>query len=89
MLDDERRVLGEIEDHLRMADPAFVARMSPSQTRQFPTITALSVLLLVAAPLIGLLAGPAAVGLTAAAVLAIMIATVLRRIRRRERAAPH
>jgi membrane protein implicated in regulation of membrane protease activity len=76
--DDERRVLTEIEDHLRMADPAFVARMNGGTCR-FPTVTVLVALWFVACPLVSLLFGPTATAALTAAVLAVVVAVVARR----------
>jgi hypothetical protein len=85
MLDDERRALAEIEDHLRMADPAFVARMDAPGSRPFPVLTILGVMLFVTAPLVSLLFGAAALGLATAVVLGVMAAVAVHRQRHHRR----
>ena len=85
MIDDERRVLREIEDHLRMADPAFVARMTVPAGHPFPTLSVLGVLLFLTAPLIGLLFGTAAVGRTAAVACYLAVVVLAHRRRRARR----
>lgn len=86
MRDDERRTLTEIEDHLRMADPAFVARMS-DDTRRFPTVAVLAVCWFLTAPLVSMLFGPAVFTVTTVAVLAVVTAVMIRRRRERLRLA--
>ena len=82
MPDDERRVLDEMEEHLRTADPAFLARMSASQP-PFPTSVLVGLLLFVTVPAATLLVGATVPALTGAAVLAVLGAVVIRRWRRR------
>jgi hypothetical protein len=89
VLDDERRILTEIEDRLRMADPAFVARMTAPDRLRFPAVSALLVVFLIAAPVITVQFGAAVLGLTAAAVLTgIVIIALSRHARPRRRRPP-
>jgi Protein of unknown function (DUF3040) len=81
MLDDESRVLTEIEHQLRLADPAFATRMTAPDPRPFPTITVLFLLLFVTAPLISLLFGLMIVAVMTAAVLVVVAAVLLHRHR--------
>ena len=82
MIDDERRMLAEIEDRLRMADPAFVARMTVSDPRPFPALSVLGVLLFITAPLVSLLYGIAVLAVITGMTLGVMAAVVFRRRRR-------
>ena len=80
MLDHERRVLIEMEDHLRMADPAFVARMSAG-TPRFPTLMVLWVVLAVTTPLMVGLAGATALTIATVVVLGLVATVMVRRSR--------
>ena len=77
MSDDD--VLADLERHLDVEDPAFLARMHATPpTPAFPTIFALCVLLFIAVPPVSLLFGPTAALLVSAAVGAVIAAVITR-----------
>ena len=84
----DRRALDAMEQHLRAADPAFVARMTAGPAgRPFPTIAVLCAVVFLSLPFVGLFLGPTA-ALVTADVAAIAVVVILARRHRRQHRHP-
>ena len=80
----DRRALDAMEQQLRAADPAFVARMDAGRPgRPFPAVSAVCAAAFLSMPFVALFLGPTA-ALVMADVAAVAVVMILIRRRRRE-----
>jgi hypothetical protein len=84
MINDERRVLADMENHLRMSDPAFVARMTVPEPRPARR-TALFCAGCICMPWISLLFGVAGLAIATAALGVLVVIAFAHGRRRRSR----